>query len=229
MTTRRAPRVRGSGPAAPKVRGATRRRSTAGAAREQILAAAATVFARKGFYGGTIEDVAREAGYSPAALYKHFGSRDEIFSEIWRKVAGEVEGIFDRAARQQGRFETRLRWLVQELARLLETDPDLVAAFLSQRPYATKGRRTELERASLAHYRRHVAQLTALMESGIREGAVRDGCAEPAALLFVGLVYEFAYRWITADTPPDLSMEVDVLLDLFERGAGNPKRAARRS
>jgi AcrR family transcriptional regulator len=173
-----------------------------------------------------VEDVAREAGYSPAALYKHFGGRDELFGEIWRKVAGELEALLGRAVEQQGRFETRLRWLVQGLARLLETDPDLVAAFLSQRPYAAKGRRTELERASLAHYRRHVALLTALCESGIREGALRAGIAGPAALLLKGLLYEFAYRWITADAPPDLSLEVDVLLDLFRRGAGRASRGA---
>ncbi len=206
-----------------------RRRSTAEAAREHILAAAATVFAQKGFYGGTVEDVAREAGYSPAALYKHFHGRDELFARLWRRVAGELEGLLSRAARRPGRFEARLRWLVLELARLLETDPDLVAAFLSQRPYATKGRRTELERASLAHYRRHVALLTALRAAGVREGAVRAGGAEAAALLFKGLLYEFAYRWLTADAPPDLSSEVDVLLDLFGRGAGTHRRATRGS
>lgn len=215
-------------PAAPRPR-AARRRSPPDATRARILAAAAVVFARKGFYGGRIEDVAREAGYSPAALYKHFASRDALFAEIWRKVAGDLADLFERAAREQGRFETRLRGLVGELARRLEAEPDAVAAFLSQRPYATGGRGTELERASLAHYRRHLAQLTALMESGVREGAVREGCAGPAALLLKGLLYEFAYRWITADAPPDLSVEVDVLLDLFGRGAGTLHREARGS
>lgn len=194
------------------------------AARERILAAAAVVFAQKGFYGGRVEDVAREAGYSPAALYKHFGGRDELFGEIWRKVAVDLAGLFERAAAEQGRFETRLRGLVQDLARRMETEPDVVAAFLSQRPYATAGRGAEVERAALAHYRRHLSALTALMEAGIREGVVREGLADRAALLLEGLLYEFAYRWLTADAPPDLSVEVDVLLDLFGRGAGTPHR-----
>lgn len=216
-------RTRGT-PSPATARGAARRRSDARAPRERILAAAAAVFARKGFYGGTVEEVAREAGYSPAALYKHFGGRDEVFGELWQRVAGDVSAVFERAARQQGRFETRLRWLVQELAGRLETAPDLLAAFLSQRPYSTRGVPTALERAALAHYRRHVALLTALMASGVREGALREGCAGPAALLLKGLLYEFAYRWVTAERPPDLSLEIDVLLDLFRRGAGHPAR-----
>ncbi len=219
MRTRTTTQERGSGPAGER-RGARRRAPAA--ARERILAAAASVFARKGFYGGTVEEVAREAGYSPAALYKHFGGRDEVFGELWQRVAGDVSGVFERAARQQGRFETRLRWLVQELAGRLETAPDLLAAFLSQRPYSARGAPTALERAALAHYRRHVALLTALTASGVREGALREGCAGPAALLLKGLLYEFAYRWMTAETPPDLSLEVDLLLDLFRRGAGRP-------
>lgn len=210
-------------------RPAPRRRRTPAAARERILGAAAAVFARKGFYGGTVEDVARAAGYSPAALYRHFGGRDEIFGVLWRKVADDVEGLLARAARGRGRFETRVRWLVLELARRLETEPDLVAAFLSQRPYAARGHRTELERISLASYRRHVALLTALAEAGVREGAVREGCAGPAALLLKGLLFEFAYRWITSEDPLDLSLEVDALLDLFARGAGTSDRASRRS
>lgn len=212
---------------APEQRREVRRRSTAEVARETILAAAATVFSRKGYYGGTIEDVAREAGYSPAALYKHFSSRDEIFSELWTRVAGELEGLFTRAVSQQGRFETRLRWLVQELARLLEASPNVLIAFLSQRPYTTKGKRSELESAALAHYRRHMAQITALMESGIREGAVRKGSAEAASLLFVGLLYEFAYRWLTSEEPFDLSVDVDLLIDLFKRGVGVQERSNR--
>jgi TetR/AcrR family fatty acid metabolism transcriptional regulator len=205
------------------------RRSAPAAARERILAAAATVFAQKGFYGGRIEDVAREAGYSPAALYRHFGGRDELFGEIWRRVAEDLAAIFARAAEQQGRFETRLRGLVLELARRLETEPDLVAAFVSQRPYGTKARGDELERAALAQYRRHLALLTVFMESGVREGAVREGLAAPAALLLKALLFEFAHRWLTADAPPDLSVEVDVLLDLFGRGAGTIHRETRGS
>ncbi len=214
-----------SGRSLTEERRAARRRSTAEAARETILAAAATVFSHKGYYGGTIEDVAREAGYSPAALYKHFKSRDEIFSELWKRVAGDLEVLFTRAAHQRGSFETRLRWLLQELARLLETNPNMLIAFLSQRPYTTKDRRSELEISALAHYRRHMAELTALMESGIREGSLRNGCAETASLLFVGLVYEFAYRWVTAEAAFDVSLDLDVLIDLFKHGAGNHDRA----
>jgi AcrR family transcriptional regulator len=226
---RRRPPRRALAPARPAPEGRPAPRRAPAATRERILAAAAAVFAHKGFDGGRVEDVAREAGYSPAALYKHFGGRDELFGEIWRKVAEDLTALFARAAEQQGRFETRLRGLVQELARRLETEPDLVAAFLSQRPYAARGRGGELERAALAHYRRHLALLTALMESGVREGAVREGCAGPAALLLKGLLFELAHRWLTADAPPDLSVEVDVLLDLFGRGAGNPHREARGS
>jgi AcrR family transcriptional regulator len=197
------------------------RRLAAPAAREVILAAAATVLARKGYYGGTIEDVAREAGYSPSALYKHFAGRDELFAELWTRAAAELDTLFARAVALEGSFHARLRWLVQELARLLETRTDLLAAFISQRPYVARRSRSDFERRAFAYYRRHMRRLEALMREGVAEGELRPGASEEAALLFVGLVYELAYRWITATRRPELLSEMETLIRLFEQGVGH--------
>ena len=49
--------------------------------REQLLAAAARVFARKGFAGTKIQDIVREAGLSTGAVYGRFSSKDELLRE----------------------------------------------------------------------------------------------------------------------------------------------------
>jgi AcrR family transcriptional regulator len=197
-------------------RRAPRRRSAAGA-RDTLLAAAATVFLRKGYYGATVDDVAAEAGYSPAALYKHFAGRDELLGELWTRTAAKLEAVFGRTLSQGGTFRARLRWLVQELAHLLEAEPAAMAAFIFQRPYVGQ-RRTPFERRALGYYRRHLSRIEEIMSGGVREGALRAGCAGPATLSFVGLLYEFAYRWMTAKERPDLAVDVETLIDLFEHG-----------
>ena len=50
--------------------------------RRQLLAAAAEVFARKGFAGASLEEIAEVAGYTTGALYYHFGSKDKLFLEL---------------------------------------------------------------------------------------------------------------------------------------------------
>src|SRR6202047_356554 len=46
--------------------------------RQRILAIAADLFARQGYTGTTIADIARELGTTTAALYYHFPSKADI-------------------------------------------------------------------------------------------------------------------------------------------------------
>jgi AcrR family transcriptional regulator len=51
---------------------------TAGETRERLLRAAADVFARQGYDGTRVADIAATAGVSNGALYAHFGSKAEL-------------------------------------------------------------------------------------------------------------------------------------------------------
>jgi AcrR family transcriptional regulator len=51
---------------------------TAAETRERLLAAAADVFARRGYDGTRVADIAAEAGVSNGALYAHFGSKADL-------------------------------------------------------------------------------------------------------------------------------------------------------
>ncbi|MEJ3654686.1 TetR/AcrR family transcriptional regulator [Actinomycetes bacterium KLBMP 9759] len=55
------------------------------AARERLLAAAVTAFAAKGFHGTTTRDISVAAGMSPAALYVHYRSKEELLYQISRE------------------------------------------------------------------------------------------------------------------------------------------------
>ena len=57
-------------------------RLTADERRAAIVQAATQVFADKGFHGTTTRDLAKAAGVSEALLYKHFPSKDSLFSAI---------------------------------------------------------------------------------------------------------------------------------------------------
>ena len=52
------------------------------ARREQIMDAAASCFARKGFHQSTMQEICREAELSPGAVYRYFSSKDEIIEAM---------------------------------------------------------------------------------------------------------------------------------------------------
>lgn len=55
-----------------------------GDARARLLEAAVTAFAERGFHATTTRDIAAAAGMSPAAVYVHYPSKEDLLAEISR-------------------------------------------------------------------------------------------------------------------------------------------------
>jgi AcrR family transcriptional regulator len=55
--------------------------------REQILTAAAELFARHGFHGVGIDDIGAAVGISGPALYRHFRSKDAMLGEMLTSIS----------------------------------------------------------------------------------------------------------------------------------------------
>ena len=57
--------------------------------RSLLLDAAEEVFAEKGFIAATLDDIARVAGYTKGAIYKHFATKEDLFLAVsdryWRR------------------------------------------------------------------------------------------------------------------------------------------------
>lgn len=68
--------------------------------RDQILAAAAELFARHGFHGVGIDDIGAAVGISGPALYRHFRSKDAMLGEMLTSISEILlEGGQDRTGR----------------------------------------------------------------------------------------------------------------------------------
>jgi TetR/AcrR family transcriptional regulator, cholesterol catabolism regulator len=60
--------------------------------REELIAAAGRVFARKGVGNTTMREIADETGILPGSLYHHFESKDALLEEVLREeLAGLTE------------------------------------------------------------------------------------------------------------------------------------------
>jgi AcrR family transcriptional regulator len=57
--------------------------------REQVLAAAASMFARHGFHATSLEAIAEEAGFSRGAVYYNFADKEELFLELLDRRCAE--------------------------------------------------------------------------------------------------------------------------------------------
>jgi TetR/AcrR family transcriptional regulator, fatty acid metabolism regulator protein len=107
-------------------------RNRAESRREELLAAAVRVFARKGYHTCRVSDIADEAGASHGLVYHYFSSKDEvletIFRENWGPIAVAIEGI---AATDVAAAE-HLRKVVSLVLHAWRRDPETVRVLVRE-------------------------------------------------------------------------------------------------
>lgn len=98
--------------------------------RAALLAAAATVYARRGFDSATVDEIAEEAGYTKGAVYDHFGSKENLMvalldEHLAAQIAEQI-ALFDPSKETAERPRAGAdRWMKR-----LEEDPDAFRLFV---------------------------------------------------------------------------------------------------
>ena len=164
------------------------------ATRGRLLEAAAVVFARRGFAAASVEEIAREAGYSTGAIYWHFKGKDDLFLAMAEDFAvdrvrelNEVIGATHVGVAERAR-EAGNQWMERLLA-----DPVRFRVALEFRNYAQE--RPELREAlatRLAAVRMAAArQLAGDAEAGLIDLPLpADDLAAVVRALGIGLAIE---------------------------------------
>lgn len=100
--------------------------------RQEILRSAASLFARKGFDGTTIRNVAHACGITEAAIYRHFQGKADLYEEVIRFKAAQHDlrtDLEDFAG--IGSVETVLTATANHILSLAKRDPELVRLMFS--------------------------------------------------------------------------------------------------
>jgi AcrR family transcriptional regulator len=101
-----------------------RRRLSAAQRREQILAAAQEVFARHGYHGSSLDEIAQASGTSKALIYEHFESKRELHETLLTEHAGELFARFAANAARGASGQERLRSGVDAFFGWVQERPD---------------------------------------------------------------------------------------------------------
>ncbi len=83
--------------------------------RERLHAAAAEVFAQKGYASATVNEIVRKAGVTKPVLYYHFGNKEGIFKAILERALRDFEERLAAVATLKGRAALRLSRLCEEV------------------------------------------------------------------------------------------------------------------
>jgi AcrR family transcriptional regulator len=159
--------------------------------RRQILDAATRVFARKGFHGCRVGDIAKEAGVAYGLMYHYFSSKDElletIFRDTWTQMVARIQEVEEAGvpAREQVRRVAAL------ILRTWIRDPDLIRVLVRE---ITRSPHLQEEVDEIGHA---FAALERIVRGGQERGELRADL-EPrvAAYVFYGALEEILTGWV---------------------------------
>ena len=195
-----------------------------------MIAAAAALFAAKGFNGTTTREIAKAAGVSEALVFKHFPTKQALYAAILAEKVSVNELLEAVEESAKKRDDRRVFMLIAGFRIRPGVDPTLLRLLLFS---ALEGH--ELSDLFFAkHHKIFYDHLAAYIRLRIDEGAFRDVDPLLAARAFIGIVVHHRLLHEIFGVPlhrshdETVSTYVDVFLNGLVRRMSAPGRNRRR-
>jgi AcrR family transcriptional regulator len=195
--------------------------------REGILDAAARAFARGGYHATTMQDIAREAGYTPPSLYVYFEGKEQIFVELATLLSREFMTAFSEPMPDEAALPERLEILLTRLFATADRYRDAVTTFmvarLSGETLLSQGMTSATNQG--AHFS-SVSLLTTWLRANSKRGELGDRRPEDLGIALAGLAHAFCVQWLS-EGKDSVATTVSRIVSVFLYGAIGETRSAK--
>ncbi|NDG39730.1 MAG: TetR/AcrR family transcriptional regulator [Betaproteobacteria bacterium] len=175
-----------------------------------ILSAGERVFARAGFNGATVAEIADAAGLPKANLHYYFGSKHELYRAVLARTLHD--------------------WLLPLEGLTPESDPGQALAAYIRAKMAMSAQRPDASRVFANELLHGAAVVGELMRSELRatvrrKAAVIDGWIAAGRMAAVDSTHLFFTIWAATQTYADFELQVCAVLGREQLGARDHERA----
>jgi TetR/AcrR family transcriptional regulator, fatty acid metabolism regulator protein len=164
--------------------------------RTLILDAAVRVFARRGYHGSRVGEIAEEAGVAHGLLYHYFSSKEQVLHTIFRENWGELIERFRAVERSDEPAREKLEGIAKILLRTWRNDPNLVTVMVRE-----VARSPQLQ-SQVVEVGEAFAIVQRVIEQGQAEATFRrDLDARLASWIVYGGLEEVLTGWVLGQLP----------------------------
>lgn len=186
--------------------------------RADILEAAARAFVRSGFKAVTMQEIAKEAGYTAASLYGYFESKEEILAELRNLVLQELQASFESSFPEGLSFRQKLDLLFRRQVEIAKQRFEVMAMLHA----GTLAGEIQAGNPDIQ------CQREVLYVDFIRSHATEEDLGghapEDIALAISGIGMAFFARWVRDPQPGWLESKLPFVLDLLFEGMASGKK-----
>jgi AcrR family transcriptional regulator len=197
--------------------------------RDQMLAAASTLIAERGFHDTRIADVAKRVGASPALVIYYFGTKDSLLTEAlrWseRSFYEATEDMLRSTDKLRDRLEILVEWtLVADKQQNLTGDWGLWFDLWAQafRHPEVKKDRAELD----AQWRTLIARI---VQDAVDTGEIEDLDVQEFAIMWGSLLDGLVVQVSLDDPVVDVTLARKIALEMAGKELGLAGRSRRTS
>lgn len=141
--------------------------------RERIIAQAAPLFNQRGFAGCSMQDVMEATGLEKGGLYRHFSSKEELATEVFRYLVARVNDLRDEKIDREHGALAELRSIVD---RFVEIRSDVAGGcIIFNTAIEEDDGNPVLRELALKAIEEWKARLSKVVERGVRRGEIRKG------------------------------------------------------
>jgi AcrR family transcriptional regulator len=177
--------------------------------RDLILRTAARLYARRGFRGASVADLAKACKASKSLIYHYFPSKDDILHEV---MAAHLDALVAATTEttRSGTAEEKLQALTEAFMRLYVDARDNHKVLLNELDNLPPGPRADV----IGKQRRIIAAVEELI------GEIRPETgplALPLAMLFFGMI-NWTHTWFRAEGRVSAERLADMAVDVMLNG-----------
>src|SRR5437588_6219353 len=148
--------------------------------RSELTRQAARLFARKGYHGTSIGDLAEAMGVQKGSLYAHIESKQDLLYETMRDGAAAFHAALDAIPDELPATE-KIRLALRGHLRVVAEQLDVATVFVQEWRYLDGPRRDEI----VVERRRYEERIRDLLREGRDLGELRSDLDEGAAALLL--------------------------------------------
>ena len=177
--------------------------------RQAIVEKAAQLYAKRGFDGASLADLARACKTSKSLIYHYFPSKEDILFEVMESHIHDLVEAARKVAKSSAPAAEKLRRLTHDLMQLYAGASARHRVLLNE-----LSRLPERQRAQIVREQRELVDIVAGLLTAIRP-ELKGEMRVPAAMLYFGMI-NWTHTWfdpkgpVTPDAIADMAADIAI-------------------
>jgi AcrR family transcriptional regulator len=192
--------------------------------RKEILQSAEKVFAEKGFFQTTMNEIADVAEFGTGTLYKYFKSKEELYFTLIDEQVEELHRLVQSELSQKTSAMERIKKVLGLQFEFIEKNRNFFRIYISERSRFEWNVKDDFGKGIHNKMVAYIKILVQVIREGVKGGEFKPIDPMDSAHALVGIVNSFVFEWLISPEPYPLISKMDTVLEIFLRGTQRMER-----